>query len=140
MSKQRRRSEAFVAKLDDPEYRHAFMEAHTQARIAMQIRTIRAQRGWSQAELAARLATKGSVVSRLESPDYGKMTVTTLLSLAAAFDCGLQIRFADYPTWLEVTDEFSEESLRVAAYSESVPTPPSNQEGGRDDAGDSKGR
>jgi hypothetical protein len=35
-------------------------------------------------------------VSKLEDPNYGKLTISTLLKVASAFDVGLQIDFVPY--------------------------------------------
>jgi len=37
-----------------------------------------------------------NAISRLESPDYGKPTLTTLKRLAAAMDIGLAVRFVPF--------------------------------------------
>lgn len=52
--------------------------------------------GWSQPELAKKLGTSQNAISRLEKPDYGKASLTTLKKLAAIYDVGLIVRFAPF--------------------------------------------
>lgn len=88
-----------VSELKDPIYRRAFIEAHAKDTIAFQLRQMRETRGWTQVELAVNAfgdPKLQSMVSRLENPDYGKYSVTTLLNLANVFDVGLVVRFAPF--------------------------------------------
>jgi transcriptional regulator with XRE-family HTH domain len=88
-----------VNELKDPIYRRAFIEAHAKDTIAFQLRQMRETRGWTQGELAVKAFDDPklqSMVSRLENPDYGKYSVTTLLNLANVFDVGLVVRFAPF--------------------------------------------
>lgn len=60
---------------------------------------MREAEGWSQKKLAEKAfgdSKLQSMVSRLEDPDYGKYSVSTLLTLADAFDVGLVVRFAPF--------------------------------------------
>jgi DNA-binding XRE family transcriptional regulator len=86
----------FPADWYDPEYRHGYVEAVVAEDIALQIRLNRERRGWSQKELADRLGTKQSAISRLESPAYGAQSIETLLKVAQAFDCGLELRLVPF--------------------------------------------
>lgn len=57
--------------------------------------------GWSQPELAKKLGTSQNAISRLEKPDYGKASLTTLKKLAAIYDVGLIVRFAPFGKLLD---------------------------------------
>lgn len=59
-------------------------------------------------------------ISRLENPDYGKYTLTTLKRLAAAFDVALVVRFAPFGELLTWADELSPEALAVPAYDQAL--------------------
>jgi hypothetical protein len=90
---------SLVNELKDSAYRKAFIEAHAKDTIAFQLRQMRETRRWTQGELAVKAfgdPKLQSVVSRLENPDYGKYSVTTLLNLANVFDVGLVVRFAPF--------------------------------------------
>ena len=76
--------------------RERFVESHLGKGIAYQIRAIRDKFGWSQTELAEKVGMTQNAISRLESAEYGKPTLTTLKRLAAAFDVGLIVRFVPF--------------------------------------------
>ena len=84
---------------------------HVQTGISYQSRTLRAQRGWAQKKLADVMGKPQSVVSRLENPDYGKLSVSTLLEFAAAFDVALLIQFVSFPEFLRRTRDVSPKHL-----------------------------
>lgn len=109
--------------LSQIEYRNAYAEAGAATHLAHQIRVLRTQRGWSQADLARRLGTTQGVVSRLEDPGYGRVSFKTLVSVARVFDVlpvmgfasitkGLRERWAPRRAALEV-EPFAAEAQRV---------------------------
>lgn len=99
-------------------YRDAYVAEHVRMAIASQITALREQRGWSQAELGRRLGKPQSVISRLEDPDYGRLSVGTLLELASAFDVALQVRFVGFGALSEATKSLSPSAMKVASYDE----------------------
>ena len=46
----------------------------------------------TQAELAEEMGTKPTAISRFESPNYGKLSISTLKKIAQVLNCDLQIR------------------------------------------------
>lgn len=102
-------------KLKKKAYRDAYVGEHVRRWIAHQIRSLRDKKEWSQGELSRRMEKPQSVISRLEDPSYGKMTVNTLLEVASTFDVALLIKFVDYPTFLNETADLSPRAMQVAA-------------------------
>ena len=67
-------------------------EARVNAAVAQLIYAARTQAGLSQAELAERIGTKQSVISRLEDADYDGHSLGVLQRIAAALGQSLEIR------------------------------------------------
>ena len=102
-----------VEELSNKEFRHAFVAEHLRTGVAYQIRALREKRGWSQAELGRRTGKPQSVISRLEDPDYGRLSLKTLLEVAAAFDVALLVQFAAFSELLKRFSDLSPEALAV---------------------------
>ena len=81
------------------EYREAYAASELDTLLAMQIRVLREQRGWTQAQLAERAGMKQARISAMEDVNYQAWSVRTLKRLAAAFDLPLMVSFGD---WLRV--------------------------------------
>ena len=78
---------------DRPELRRLTQEARVNAAVAQLIYDARNKAGLSQAELAERIGTKQSVISRLEDADYEGHSLTMLQRIAAALGQCVEIRF-----------------------------------------------
>ena len=78
-------------KLADPVYRRAYVSASVRRRLAIQIRDLRGER--TQSEFADLIGKPQNVVSRLEDPAYGGISVRTLVEIANALGMGLKIEF-----------------------------------------------
>lgn len=110
---------AFVENLrrefQDEEYRQVYWEDWMYSQIALQIASMRKQRGWTQEELARRIGTLQPGVSRLEDVNYRGWTLATLVKLAAAFDVALNVEFIPFGEAIDKVESFSAESLKVEA-------------------------
>ena len=113
-------SKKLMEKLGRKAYRAAYVGEHVRRGIAAQIRAMRDQRGWNQGKLSKELGKPQSVVSRLEDPSYGKVTVQTLLEVAATFDVALQIRFVPFSSFLQQTRDVSTRSMQVVSFGNDV--------------------
>jgi transcriptional regulator with XRE-family HTH domain len=107
-----------VAKWADKEYREGYLEGSVEQGTAWQIRAMRKSRGLTQADLADRLGTKQSAVSRMEDPDYGGHSVDTLVKLAHIFDCALSVRFVTYSQLAIDSEDLTEAALVVKSFIE----------------------
>lgn len=80
-----------------PEARAELEEARASAQVARQIRALRTWAGLTQRELAARIGTKHSVISRLENDDYEGHSLSMLRRIAKALGLRVEIRFVTDP-------------------------------------------
>ena len=84
-------------RMSDPAFAQAWKESALEYNISRNIIKKRVERGWSQSELATRMATTQSVISRIESGD-SNMTIRTLASVATALG-------TDVSELVEITEE-----------------------------------
>jgi transcriptional regulator with XRE-family HTH domain len=96
------------------------MEAAVEQGIAWQIRINRSGRGMSQAQLAEKLGSWQSAVSRLEDPEYGAHSLETLLALAKIFDCALIVKFAGYSALASESESLAEAHQFAPSYSQEI--------------------
>ena len=102
-------------------YRDSFAAAVTKRLVPLQIKVLRRQRGWSQAQLATESGLTQGVISRAEDPEYGNLTVNTLIRIGAGFDCayiGRFVPFSELARWYARLN--SERELEVPAFSDEV--------------------
>jgi transcriptional regulator with XRE-family HTH domain len=78
------------------EARARFVDSQLSKGLAFQLRSLRDQKQWSQIELANAVGMNQNAISRLENPNYGKASLTTLKRLATAFDVGLLVAFVPF--------------------------------------------
>jgi ribosome-binding protein aMBF1 (putative translation factor) len=78
---------------ESPRLRRLTEEARINAAVAQLIYTARTKAALSQAQLADKLGTKQSVISRLEDADYEGHSLSMLQRIAAALGQCLEIRF-----------------------------------------------
>src|SRR4030065_1792870 len=78
--------------LKDVEVRKEYDALKAEFQLAEEIIKARAKAKITQAELARRIGTKSTAISRLESPNYGRGSISMLKKAAHALGCELQIR------------------------------------------------
>ncbi|AGA31537.1 XRE family transcriptional regulator [Singulisphaera acidiphila] len=78
---------------DDPERVASYEKALANADIAQAIYDLRTEAKWTQTELAKRVGTTPSVISRLEDADYDGHSLSMLRRIATALGRRVEIRF-----------------------------------------------
>ena len=104
--------------LKDPEARRDYADEFLSSYIALQIKTLRQQRGWSRAELARRAGMKQSRISAMEQADYSSWNIRTLQRLAAAFDLAFVAGFESFGRMLEDMTSISRGRLERPSFDE----------------------
>jgi transcriptional regulator with XRE-family HTH domain len=104
--------------------RAQFVESHLDKSVAYQTRALRNREGWTQREFAEQIGINhpNNVSARLENPNYGSQSLSTLKKIAAACDVGLVVWFIPFSRMLDwVTGTpFMDNGLSEGFYS--IPT------------------
>jgi transcriptional regulator with XRE-family HTH domain len=79
---------------------------------------MRDERNWSQEEAAKELKKTQSLISRFESPAYGKMSLQTLVEIAEGFDVGLLIKFVPFSRLVREYQDVSYSALSAKSVSD----------------------
>jgi HTH-type transcriptional regulator/antitoxin HipB len=98
--------------LQQPEFAEGYAESFLDSFIATQLRVLREQNGWSQAELAERMGKKQTVISRSENVNYSSWSISTLKQYARAFRLRLRVSFETYGSLVDEVADFSRENLQ----------------------------
>ena len=104
--------------LASKEYREALAIEHVNTTLAIQIRKMRENSQWRQSDLANCLGKHQEAISQWENPDYGRHSLTTLKSLAAAFDVALLVKFIPFSELVQDMVSLSETRLSPPSFSE----------------------
>ena len=103
--------------LASKEYRDSFVSENINSGVAVQIREIRKARNLTQKALGKLADMDQSRICKLENPDYGTPNLSTLVQLAAAFDCGLSVRFVPFSELTRWALRIHEEPAAVVDFS-----------------------
>jgi transcriptional regulator with XRE-family HTH domain len=96
---------------DSKKARDAYVYEHVRNGVPFQIRAMRKNRDWSQQELADAANTSRTVITRIEDPNYGKLTLKTLLQIASAFNVALLIKFVPFSRLVREYEDVSWQAL-----------------------------
>ena len=92
MKKKKSRKKSWLErKLESPRFRKGFEEEYQKLSIAEQILTLRLYAGLTQAQLAKKIGTTASVISRYENAQYNRYELQTLRKIAKACKGHLQV-------------------------------------------------
>ena len=109
-----------VRKMRDKSYRDAFVAEQIFSRLPLKIRRLREKRFPSQKELGDRIGVAQAWISRLEDPNYGKLTISTLLKVASAFDVGLHVDFVPFSQVLNNAIHLTDSSFEVESFDDDL--------------------
>lgn len=112
--------EKLIAKLENKAYREAYVCEHIKTSVPLQIRHLREQRKLTQAELAKQAKTTQTVISRLEDPNYGNLTLNSLLKIATGLDVALLVKFVSFTKLLSEFQDLSLKALSVKSFTEEL--------------------
>ena len=90
--------EYITEQMKDPEFKKAWDDLDPEFELLASMIKVRERKGITQAELAKRLGTKQSAISRLENGAFSKATVETLKKIADALDSRLIIKLQSKKT------------------------------------------
>ena len=102
--------------MNDPAYRAAFVEAQIDLGLPTQVKALRVQRNWSQAELADRAGMRQARISAIENAKEGSLNIKTLRRLAEAFDVALVVRFASFSELADWARSYSPDAFEVPSF------------------------
>ena len=105
-----------IEKFRDKEYRDSYVASHTRRFLARQMRKFRGEQ--SQSDFGETIGKPQTIVSRLEDQGYGPKTLQTMFETAAKLNVAVIARFVDFPTFLKLTDDMSDEAFLPQSYSE----------------------
>jgi transcriptional regulator with XRE-family HTH domain len=105
-------------RLKDKKYRNQFIAGEVRRTIPFQLRALRAERKWTQADLGKEAEMPQTVVSRIENGDAASLSIKTLLKLATAFDVALVVRFEPIDRLITWVDGLSPEVMSPRRSSE----------------------
>lgn len=99
-------------------FRKRYVWEHLKRSLPFQMRTLRDERGWSQERTAQELNKTQSMISRLESPAYGRMSLQTLVEIAEGFDVGILIKFVPFSRLVKEYEDVSSSALSAQSVTE----------------------
>ena len=104
--------------LESKKFRDSYVSENIKRIIPFNLRTMRDEREWSQHEAGQAIGKPQNVISRLESPAYGKLTLQTLLEIAHGYDVGLLIKFVPFSRLIKEYEDVSAQALSAKSVSD----------------------
>lgn len=98
------------------EYREGLVASQLKRGIPFQIRQLIKDSGLSQEQLADRAGISQGVVSRAANPNYGNLTLNTLIRMAAGFDVAFMGKFVPFSELGRWFVDLSEDAVHVETF------------------------
>lgn len=96
--------------MGDKEDRAIYVDSQARRGLAIQIRAMRKNRGWTEAELGRQAKVSELAITALEAGAYPNITLPMLKRLASVFDVALTVRLAPFSeliNWSAVLDRIA---------------------------------
>src|ERR1700733_104700 len=100
----------------DEEYRYAYAQSFLNTKLASQIKTLREQRGLTQAEVASKMKIKQPGYRRFEDVNHEVWRTDSLWNIARGLGVRLDISFKTFGTLPEEKGRFSKEFLQLPKF------------------------
>jgi transcriptional regulator with XRE-family HTH domain len=109
---------ALWQKLRNRKYRAQFVAAQVKRGIPFQIQTLMKHKNFSQEKLAKESGLTQGVISRAANPDYGNLTLNTIIKIAAGLDVAFVGKFVPFSELSKWFANLSEETVQVKSFEE----------------------
>lgn len=98
------------------EYREHFVEAQVKRAIPLQVRALLKEQGLKQQELAELSGVSQGTISRAIDPEYGDLTLNTIIRIAAGLDVAFIGRFVPFSELVSWFDGWTEAAAKVMKF------------------------
>ena len=109
-----------VENFKDKHYRDVFVAEQIFSGLPLKIRKLREAKFPTQKAFAEGLGKHQSWVSQLENPNYGKLTLTTLLEVASTLDVALEVDFVPFSRMIDRSSDLSPDWFTVSSFDDEV--------------------
>ncbi|MFA5300955.1 MAG: XRE family transcriptional regulator [Lutibacter sp.] len=100
----------------DKEYRHGYVDDFLDMSIATQIKVLREQRSWTQADLAKAAGMLQPRISAMENVNYSSWSIKILRRIAESLDLTLKVSFESFGDRIRDIDYFSRKNLEKCSF------------------------
>lgn len=104
------------AEFQDEDYRYAYAQSFLNTKLASQIKTLREQRGMTQAEAAAKMDIKQPGYRRFEDVNHEVWKTDSLWNIARTYGVRLDISFKTFGTLPGEKERLTKESLQLPMF------------------------
>ena len=109
-----------VENFKDKHYRDVFVAEQIFSGLPLKIHKLREVKFPTQKAFAEGLGKHQSWVSQLENPNYGKLTLTTLLEVASTLDVALEVDFVPFSRIIDRSSHLSPEWFTVPSFDDEI--------------------
>lgn len=99
----------------DKKFRDAYVFENVRNSIPFQIRALRDERDWTQADLGLATQKPRNVITRLENPNSNIPNLNTLLEIASGFDAALIVKIVPFSRLVKEYEDVSSKALYAAS-------------------------